>query len=320
MRKRRPEECEEDELPFGWERIDDPHYGTYYIDHVNRRTQYENPVLVAKANARAAGASGAAVSAAGPSAGTETRKKTPLAFLDRRFFISSYCPFSSAPPPLFFHCRCHLSDLLLEPRLRQQVHLLRQQQQQQQQIAQQQSIRPLTSANHKPNGLSSPSSTSALNRRPVIVGNGVSAAAAPVAAPVAAPTAALSQIAQQNNVSASAAPPASNTSTTSTTALVATSKPPSGTLTHFPLFHLSPLNSFQYQMTNLSRPGPLVPLLPAALPEAAAAAALPLSAAAAAASAAAVRRQEDAKDPQHFERRLEKATSAPHVPAGQGRP
>ncbi len=69
VRKRRPEECDEDELPFGWERIDDPHYGTYYIDHVNRRTQYENPVLVAKANARAAGASGAAVSAAGPSAG-----------------------------------------------------------------------------------------------------------------------------------------------------------------------------------------------------------------------------------------------------------
>ena len=62
MRKKRPEECEEDELPFGWERIDDPHYGTYFIDHVNRRTQYENPVLVAKATAGgmdgAAGASG----------------------------------------------------------------------------------------------------------------------------------------------------------------------------------------------------------------------------------------------------------------------
>ena len=49
VQKKRPEECDEDELPFGWERIDDPHYGTYYIDHVNRRTQYENPVLVAKA-------------------------------------------------------------------------------------------------------------------------------------------------------------------------------------------------------------------------------------------------------------------------------
>ncbi|XP_077539453.1 membrane associated guanylate kinase, WW and PDZ domain containing protein magi isoform X6 [Haemaphysalis longicornis] len=32
------------ELPYGWERIDDPHYGTYYIDHVNRRTQYESPL------------------------------------------------------------------------------------------------------------------------------------------------------------------------------------------------------------------------------------------------------------------------------------
>ena len=55
VQKKRPEECDEDELPFGWERIDDPHYGTYFIDHVNRRTQYENPVLVAKAVNQSAG-------------------------------------------------------------------------------------------------------------------------------------------------------------------------------------------------------------------------------------------------------------------------
>ena len=55
VQKQRPEDCDEDELPFGWERIDDPHYGTYYIDHVNRRTQYENPVLVAKAANQSAG-------------------------------------------------------------------------------------------------------------------------------------------------------------------------------------------------------------------------------------------------------------------------
>ncbi|CAG7721513.1 unnamed protein product [Allacma fusca] len=42
------EECDDNELPFGWERIEDPHYGTYYIDHVNRRTQFENPVMQAK--------------------------------------------------------------------------------------------------------------------------------------------------------------------------------------------------------------------------------------------------------------------------------
>jgi atrophin-1 interacting protein 3 (BAI1-associated protein 1) len=42
------EECDDNELPFGWERIDDPHYGTYFIDHVNRRTQFENPVIQAK--------------------------------------------------------------------------------------------------------------------------------------------------------------------------------------------------------------------------------------------------------------------------------
>ncbi|XP_077639784.1 membrane-associated guanylate kinase, WW and PDZ domain-containing protein 2 isoform X10 [Lonchura striata] len=36
------------ELPYGWEKIDDPIYGTYYVDHINRRTQFENPVLEAK--------------------------------------------------------------------------------------------------------------------------------------------------------------------------------------------------------------------------------------------------------------------------------
>uniref|UniRef100_A0AAY4DCB8 Membrane-associated guanylate kinase, WW and PDZ domain-containing protein 1 n=1 Tax=Denticeps clupeoides TaxID=299321 RepID=A0AAY4DCB8_9TELE len=54
------EECEDDEgvhteepdndleLPAGWERIDDPVYGVYYVDHINRKTQYENPVLEAR--------------------------------------------------------------------------------------------------------------------------------------------------------------------------------------------------------------------------------------------------------------------------------
>ncbi|XP_069499795.1 membrane-associated guanylate kinase, WW and PDZ domain-containing protein 1 isoform X4 [Ambystoma mexicanum] len=55
------EECEDDEegvhteeldseleLPTGWEKIEDPVYGVYYVDHVNRKTQYENPVLEAR--------------------------------------------------------------------------------------------------------------------------------------------------------------------------------------------------------------------------------------------------------------------------------
>ncbi|KAF3855939.1 hypothetical protein F7725_016662 [Dissostichus mawsoni] len=54
------EECEDDEgvhteeldndleLPPGWEKIDDPVYGVYYVDHINRKTQYENPMLEAK--------------------------------------------------------------------------------------------------------------------------------------------------------------------------------------------------------------------------------------------------------------------------------
>uniref|UniRef100_A0A8C1KEM9 Membrane-associated guanylate kinase, WW and PDZ domain-containing protein 1 n=1 Tax=Cyprinus carpio TaxID=7962 RepID=A0A8C1KEM9_CYPCA len=48
------EECEDDgmdmwlKLPSGWEKIDDPVYGVYYVDHINRKTQYENPILEAK--------------------------------------------------------------------------------------------------------------------------------------------------------------------------------------------------------------------------------------------------------------------------------
>uniref|UniRef100_A0A671NIZ1 Membrane-associated guanylate kinase, WW and PDZ domain-containing protein 1 n=1 Tax=Sinocyclocheilus anshuiensis TaxID=1608454 RepID=A0A671NIZ1_9TELE len=52
------EDCDDDgkmaldlsasELPPGWEKIDDPLYGVYYVDHINRKTQYENPVLEAR--------------------------------------------------------------------------------------------------------------------------------------------------------------------------------------------------------------------------------------------------------------------------------
>uniref|UniRef100_A0A672HWS1 Membrane-associated guanylate kinase, WW and PDZ domain-containing protein 1 n=1 Tax=Salarias fasciatus TaxID=181472 RepID=A0A672HWS1_SALFA len=46
------EECDDDgellQLPPGWERIDDPVYGVYYVDHINRKTQYENPVVEAR--------------------------------------------------------------------------------------------------------------------------------------------------------------------------------------------------------------------------------------------------------------------------------
>uniref|UniRef100_A0A336JYE8 CSON007412 protein n=1 Tax=Culicoides sonorensis TaxID=179676 RepID=A0A336JYE8_CULSO len=48
FQKKSLEDCGDDELPFGWDIVFDPQYGTYYIDHVNRKTQYENPVLQAK--------------------------------------------------------------------------------------------------------------------------------------------------------------------------------------------------------------------------------------------------------------------------------
>ncbi|CAI5447660.1 unnamed protein product [Caenorhabditis angaria] len=31
------------ELPSGWEQVDDPMYGTFYVDHINKKTQYERP-------------------------------------------------------------------------------------------------------------------------------------------------------------------------------------------------------------------------------------------------------------------------------------
>eukprot|EP00794_Sanderia_malayensis_P006133 gene6133-6841_t len=34
------------DLPDGWEKVDDPKYGTYYIDHVNRKTQYDKPTSI----------------------------------------------------------------------------------------------------------------------------------------------------------------------------------------------------------------------------------------------------------------------------------
>jgi C-terminal processing protease CtpA/Prc len=42
--KHEAQECEDDELPYGWEQVIDPVYGVYYINHITRTTQYENPV------------------------------------------------------------------------------------------------------------------------------------------------------------------------------------------------------------------------------------------------------------------------------------
>ncbi|CAI4227941.1 unnamed protein product [Auanema sp. JU1783] len=37
-------------LPDGWEQVLDPDYGVFYVDHVNRRTQYEHPSLTSSSN------------------------------------------------------------------------------------------------------------------------------------------------------------------------------------------------------------------------------------------------------------------------------
>ncbi|KAF7250040.1 Membrane-associated guanylate kinase, WW and PDZ domain-containing protein 1 [Varanus komodoensis] len=45
---REQDKPESKKLPAGWEKIEDPVYGVYYVDHINRKTQYENPVMEAK--------------------------------------------------------------------------------------------------------------------------------------------------------------------------------------------------------------------------------------------------------------------------------
>ncbi|XP_032239882.2 membrane-associated guanylate kinase, WW and PDZ domain-containing protein 1 isoform X2 [Nematostella vectensis] len=40
-KSRRPEDCDDDELPYGWEKVDDP-------NHINKKTQFENPVLAVR--------------------------------------------------------------------------------------------------------------------------------------------------------------------------------------------------------------------------------------------------------------------------------
>lgn len=41
----RVNEFHNDQLPYGWERVNDPTFGIYYIDHINRRNQRTSPVL-----------------------------------------------------------------------------------------------------------------------------------------------------------------------------------------------------------------------------------------------------------------------------------
>ncbi|RNA37967.1 Membrane-associated guanylate WW and PDZ domain-containing 2 [Brachionus plicatilis] len=33
-------------IPYGWEKVEDPEYGTFYIDHINKQTTYENPLMI----------------------------------------------------------------------------------------------------------------------------------------------------------------------------------------------------------------------------------------------------------------------------------
>ncbi|XP_071817085.1 membrane-associated guanylate kinase, WW and PDZ domain-containing protein 3-like isoform X5 [Apostichopus japonicus] len=49
------EDAVSQDLPYGWERINDPQYGTYFIDHVNRKTQYDSPVKNGTANGQKPG-------------------------------------------------------------------------------------------------------------------------------------------------------------------------------------------------------------------------------------------------------------------------
>lgn len=39
-----PSECNDDELPYGWEKMNDPISGAYYANHIQCRNQWTNPV------------------------------------------------------------------------------------------------------------------------------------------------------------------------------------------------------------------------------------------------------------------------------------
>uniref|UniRef100_A0A8C5JQ58 Membrane-associated guanylate kinase, WW and PDZ domain-containing protein 3 n=1 Tax=Junco hyemalis TaxID=40217 RepID=A0A8C5JQ58_JUNHY len=72
-----PEDCEDGELPYGWEKIEDPQYGTYYVDHINQKTQFENPVLEAKRK-KQLGQTDAGPSKSGPGRSLFTRDPSQL--------------------------------------------------------------------------------------------------------------------------------------------------------------------------------------------------------------------------------------------------
>ncbi|XP_051664488.1 membrane-associated guanylate kinase, WW and PDZ domain-containing protein 3 isoform X1 [Manacus candei] len=72
-----PEDCEDGELPYGWEKIEDPQYGTYYVDHINQKTQFENPVLEAKRK-KQLGQADAGPSKSGPGKSLFTRDPSQL--------------------------------------------------------------------------------------------------------------------------------------------------------------------------------------------------------------------------------------------------
>ncbi|NXT59887.1 MAGI3 protein, partial [Chaetops frenatus] len=72
-----PEDCEDGELPYGWEKIEDPQYGTYYVDHINQKTQFENPVLEAKRK-KQLGQTDACPSKSGPGRSVFTRDPSQL--------------------------------------------------------------------------------------------------------------------------------------------------------------------------------------------------------------------------------------------------
>ncbi|XP_059687156.1 membrane-associated guanylate kinase, WW and PDZ domain-containing protein 3 isoform X1 [Gavia stellata] len=72
-----PEDCEDGELPYGWEKIEDPQYGTYYVDHINQKTQFENPVLEAKRK-KQVGQTDVGPSKSGPEKSVFTRDPSQL--------------------------------------------------------------------------------------------------------------------------------------------------------------------------------------------------------------------------------------------------
>ncbi|TNN38294.1 Membrane-associated guanylate kinase, WW and PDZ domain-containing protein 3 [Liparis tanakae] len=81
----------EPQLPYGWEKIEDPQYGIYYVDHINQKTQFENPVQEAKRKLSVDAPTAVLLPAATPSGTRPPTRGSPHLIFSLLMYLSSEC-------------------------------------------------------------------------------------------------------------------------------------------------------------------------------------------------------------------------------------